>query len=163
VYGAGGIPCRIQHGTYKMRLQWDTPPSELSYDPLLITCFEGLLETEHPFSFVAREAAKELLQAENAAEKTVPLVARLVMPLRLAFMNKEKKIFEAALESLKLLSELIGPHLNSHLHLILQQINKRMGDRTLRDKIIEVLTTLEDQGGEEVVQILRAKIPTYRV
>lgn len=78
-------------------------------------------------------------------------------------MSKDKKIFEAALDSLKLLSDLIGPHLNPHLHLILQQVNKRMTDRTLRDKIYDVLMTLEDQGGEEVLPILRAKIPTYRV
>lgn len=26
---------------------------ELDYDPLLINCFEGLLETEHPYALVA--------------------------------------------------------------------------------------------------------------
>jgi Parkin co-regulated protein len=29
---------------------------ELDYDPLLINCFEGLLETDHPYSFVANRA-----------------------------------------------------------------------------------------------------------
>ena len=34
---------------------------DLDYDPLLINCFEGLLETDHPYSFVANRALTELL------------------------------------------------------------------------------------------------------
>jgi hypothetical protein len=61
VYSAGGIPCRIFHQSVNMQLQWDVNPSALPYDPLLITCFEGLIETEHPFSFVSRKCIEELL------------------------------------------------------------------------------------------------------
>jgi hypothetical protein len=43
------------------KIKWDKPPQELDYDPLLINCFEGLLETEHPYGFVANQALLELL------------------------------------------------------------------------------------------------------
>jgi len=162
VYNAGGIPCRINHGSVNNRLQWDTPPSELNYDPLLVTCLEGLLETEHPFVFVARQGTLELLTAEGAAEKTLPLIPRLVRPLRMALMSREQGVFTAALETLRILSELVGPYLNPHVHLFLQHLGKKLSDRTLRDKVLQVLMTLEEQGGEEVTPIIKSKIPTYR-
>src|SRR5574343_1548229 len=101
VYSAGGIPCRINHGSVNMRLHWDTNHSQLSYDPLLVTLFEGLIETEQPFMFVARQGCKELLTADGAADKTIPLIPRLVMPLRTALMNSNSGIFNSALEILK--------------------------------------------------------------
>lgn len=145
-----------------MRLQWDLPPSQLNYDPLLITCFEGLLETEHPYKFVSREAARELLQADGAADKVLPLLQRLIQPLRMALMTADREVFSFGLDVLKTLSELLGMHLNQYLHLLLQQLGKKLSDRLLRDKVFEVLTVLEEQGGEEVQPLIKAKIPTYR-
>ena len=34
------------------------------YDPVLPVCFEGLLETEHPYSFASRQCIRELLLAD---------------------------------------------------------------------------------------------------
>jgi hypothetical protein len=66
-YTAGSIPCRINHGCNKNELQWDHPPDRLdNYDPILVNCFEGLCETDHPYQFVAFQALKELLQAKDA-------------------------------------------------------------------------------------------------
>lgn len=70
VYASGGIPCRINHGSINHKISWDKDPSgkncylkylELDYDPLLVNCFEGLLETDHPYGFVANRALTELL------------------------------------------------------------------------------------------------------
>jgi hypothetical protein len=60
------------------------------------------------------------------------------------------------------MSELVGPYLNSHVHLFLQQLGKKMNDRKIRDRIFEVLMIIEEQGGEEVVPIIKSKIPTFR-
>ena len=69
-----------------------------------MNCFEGLLETDHPYSFVANRALHELLQAQGAAEKTVPIVGKLIMPLRSAFMSADNEIWMRGLEALKALS-----------------------------------------------------------
>ena len=58
-YTAGTIPCRINHGCNFNKIQWDTPPELIdTYDPILVNCFEGLQETDHPYQFVAFEALK---------------------------------------------------------------------------------------------------------
>nr|KAF6501757.1 parkin coregulated like [Molossus molossus] len=74
VYSKGGIPCRLVHGSVKHRLQWDSPPEHLSFDPLLITLAEGLRETKHPYTFVSKEGFRELLLVRDAPEKAVPLL-----------------------------------------------------------------------------------------
>jgi len=38
----------------------------MNYDPLLITCFEGLLEDKHPYNFLAFAAIKDMLDAQVA-------------------------------------------------------------------------------------------------
>eukprot|EP00656_Telonema_subtile_P015005 TRINITY_DN1777_c0_g1_i2.p1 TRINITY_DN1777_c0_g1~~TRINITY_DN1777_c0_g1_i2.p1 ORF type:complete len:135 (-),score=15.47 TRINITY_DN1777_c0_g1_i2:102-506(-) len=52
-YNRGEIPCRINHGGVSHNIQWDLDPNDLPYDPLLILFFEGLVETAHPFVFLA--------------------------------------------------------------------------------------------------------------
>jgi len=84
VYNAGGIPCRIDHGSINNRLKWnnDINIEDLTFDPILITCFEGLIEEQHPFNFIAKEAIKELLESQGSADKALPLLARIAAPLR---------------------------------------------------------------------------------
>ena len=53
---------------------------------MLVNCFEGLLETEHPYSFVANQALKELLESPGASEKVIPIIGKLIMPLRMALL-----------------------------------------------------------------------------
>ena len=49
-YTAGAVPCRINHGCSRNYLQWDCAPGSIEcFDPLLVHCFEGLLETDHPY------------------------------------------------------------------------------------------------------------------
>ncbi len=119
VYASGGVPCRINHGTVNHKIQWDKNPQELDYDPLLVNCFEGLLETDHPYSFVANKALTELLEAPGAPDKTIPILQKLIMPLRAAFLSSDMSIWNRALESLKLLSETVGHNLTPHIHIIL--------------------------------------------
>lgn len=66
MYNAGGIPCRVNHGCSVMRLQWNNGVTvdTLTYDPLLVTCFNGLIEEGHPYSFIALNASKEMLEDE---------------------------------------------------------------------------------------------------
>lgn len=58
-YTTGAIPCRINHGSVSNKLQWDIHVEQIeAYDPLLVNCFEGLLETDHPYNFLAFESLK---------------------------------------------------------------------------------------------------------
>jgi hypothetical protein len=129
---------------------------------LLINCFEGLLETDHPYCFVANRALLELLQAPGATEKTLPIIQKLIMPLRSAFLSSDNVIWERALEALKLLAEVTGAGLVSHLHIILAQLNKRMTlNKRVRENVMGVLNIIEEKGGKEALDLIRSKIPTY--
>ena len=60
-YTIGHIPCRINHGSVKHRLQWDCDVNTLAYDPLLVLITDGLCETQHPFVFIAPAAFHDLM------------------------------------------------------------------------------------------------------
>lgn len=35
---------------------------DLPYNPLLVTCFDGLIEQKHPYGFIAFNVCKEMIQ-----------------------------------------------------------------------------------------------------
>ncbi|KAL4511803.1 hypothetical protein ABPG72_012648 [Tetrahymena utriculariae] len=163
VYNAGGIPCRVNHGSVHMYVQWnkDVDLKSMPYDPLLATCFEGLIEEKHPYNFIAYNCVKEMLEQDNAEDKIVPMINKLAWPLRNALQHNNEKNFENALTVLKLLSDKIGPNLNPHLKNLLQPIVKKMNKPQLREKIFVTLRTLEENGGSDVLKTIKSCIPTY--
>jgi hypothetical protein len=48
-----------------------------------------------------------MLECQNAAEKTIPIVQKIVWPLRTALCSKVESVYENAIDSLILLSEVI--------------------------------------------------------
>ena len=70
----------------------------MEYDPTLIVCFEGLLETEHPYNFAASQCIKEMLQSKGAFEKVNPILSKLFNPLRAAFSSNNSENFMDTLE-----------------------------------------------------------------
>jgi hypothetical protein len=86
------------------------------------------LETDHPYNFAAPQCIKEMLVANRAYEKVVPILSKLINPLRMAFLSPDPRIFVDSLEVTRLLSELVKENLNPYLHFFLQQINKRAFD-----------------------------------
>ncbi|ETI53518.1 hypothetical protein F443_03575 [Phytophthora nicotianae P1569] len=160
-YDAGSIPCRINHGSIRNSLQWTKDPNTLSYDPLLITCTEGFLETEHPFVFLARATFRELLKLEDAREKTLPILGQVIMPLRGALMAKDDDTFLMGLEATRLLSDLVEGEMNIYLPKLTQQIHRKLLTKQLRVEVEDTLAVLESNGGREALAIIRSKIPTY--
>ena len=161
VYSVGGIPCRIEHGNVCLKLVWDIPVEQLDYDPILITCFEGLLETEHPYNFAGKQCIRELLNAKGAEEKVIPILGRLIGPLKDALRCDNPEIFCEAMNDLEILSGLVKDKLNKYLHFFLQNINKRSFNPKYKERVFEVLRTLELNGGPEVYKEIKKKIPTY--
>ncbi|XP_012579532.1 PREDICTED: PACRG-like protein isoform X2 [Condylura cristata] len=108
IYSKGGIPCRLVHGSVKHRLQWECPPEDLPFDPLLITLAEGLRETKHPYTFVSQEGFRELLLVPGAPERAVPMLPRLIPVLRAALLSKrlrDKKFKEPITSALQKLEQ----------------------------------------------------------
>ena len=106
----------------------------------MINCFEGLLETDHPYCFVANKALAELLEAPGAPDKTVPIIQKLIMPLRSAFLSSDMEIWGKALEALRLLTVTVGHNLTPHIHILLAQLNKKMTlNKKVRESVMQVL------------------------
>ncbi|KAL2780046.1 PACRG-like protein isoform 4, partial [Daubentonia madagascariensis] len=79
----------------------------------------GLRETKHPYTFVSKEAFRELLLVKSAPEKAVPLLPRLIPVLKAALVHSDDEVFERGLNALVQLSIVVGPCLNDHLkHLL---------------------------------------------
>ncbi|XP_036996636.2 PACRG-like protein isoform X2 [Artibeus jamaicensis] len=161
VYSNGGVPCRLVHGSVKHRLQWDCPPENLPFDPLLITLAEGLRETKHPYTFVSKEGFRELLLVQDAPAKAVPLLPRLVPVLKAALAHSDDEVFERGVNALVQLSVVVGPSLNDHLKHLLTSLSKRLRDKKFKEPITSALQKLEQHGGSESLIIIKAKIPTY--
>lgn len=161
VYSSGGIPCRLVHGSVKHKLQWNQSPQEVPFDPILVLLAEGLRETVHPYNFVARIGFKELLETSEAGDRAIPLIPRLIPPLRAALCHSDAAVFSAGLEAVGQLSNVVGPELNPHLKVLLPPVAKQCMGKKHREDIIDVLQLLEQNGGRDSLPIIKSKVPTY--
>ncbi|CAD8127445.1 unnamed protein product [Paramecium sonneborni] len=171
VYEAGGIPCKINyHAHGNMKIQWipDVNIQTLPYDPVLVTCFNGLLDDVQPYLAIATTAIQYMLSNEVAQEKIISLLPKLVLPLRNALSSKSDKVFSSALTVLIYLSNIVGSHLDKYLKLFLVPIWQRQNHSAFSEQIRLAFLTLENNGvfqiinqGTEVYQIIKQKIPTY--
>ena len=105
----------------------------------------------------------ELLDAPDAFEKVVPLLAQIVGPLRQGLSQGEKDLFLFSLAIFKKLVVLVGQHIVSHLTMLLPPIASKVMHRDLdiREAIYDMLTETQIQCGPEGLMIIRAKVPTY--
>ena len=164
-FSAGGLPTRIDHSSgVKQRLTWSLPLANLNYDPLLLTFFEGLAETQHPFVFVARQGVEDLLADPAAPQKTAPLVGQIVPLLRKALLSREPGVFDGTLVAITQLSPVVGPALNPFLPQLLVQVSKftLTGPPKTRELVQRVLGALEENGGQEAFQAIKRKVPTWQ-
>ena len=163
VYEAGGIPCRIHHTAAHMHLSWEKPLPDIPYDPLILTVSDGLRETDHPYIFIVQKAFEEMCQAEEAAEKIIPLLRQITSFIRMALQSKENVIFENALSAVQHLTACVGDAIIPHLPLVLVQISKKTFDKKYANKIMDILQNIEQscENSAEVVKLIKAKVPTY--
>lgn len=162
-YSNGGVPCRISHGSVKHKLSWSRQPQTLPYDPLLVTMAEGLRETDHPYSFVARTGFKEMCEAPGAAEKVIPLMTKLVGPLRSALSapSSEAGVFLAGLEAFEQLCSVAGIYIMPLLKVLLPPMGKQALVTKFRERVYAALQHVESCAGPEAHPLIKAKIPTY--
>ena len=160
-YSDGGIPCRICHGGVKHKLQWDVEPVELNYYPVLITFAFGLSETRHPYVFVAQNGFKQMLEAEGAYDKVMPVLKDLVRPIRLALASSDKEVANAALDATILLANLVKEELTQFMPLLLVPVKSKWFKPSFKAKITDLLCLLEEYGGQEAYKMIKKKVPTY--
>lgn len=160
-FTSGRIPCRLVHGSVRNRLAWNTSIDELNYDPVLILLAEGLRETAHPLPFISRQGFTELLSNINARSKVVPLLPKLVNPIKTALSSTNDEVFEGALNALIQLSTVVGSELDKYLKSFLSILAKRMSNRKYRDIVANALNIFEENGSKEVLPVIKSKIPTY--
>jgi hypothetical protein len=164
-FSSGGLPARIDHSSgVRQKLQWSLPLEQLNYDPLLVTFFDGLVETKHPFVFVARTGIADLLEAEGAGVKAAPLLNQIVPRMRMALLSKAPGVFDATLEAMRALAIAVGPALNPHLNQLLVQLTKYIhtGAPKTRELVQSVLEAIEQCGGEEAYAAIKQKVPTWQ-
>lgn len=65
---------------------------QAAFDPLLATLAEGLKETMHPYAFVAKQGFIELLQVPNSGSKALPVLSKIIGPIRTALSHSENKV-----------------------------------------------------------------------
>ena len=160
-YSRGSIPCRLVHGSVKHKLVWSVPPETLPFDPLLITLADGIRETVHPYSFVARQGFKELLATPDAGPTATKLIPKLIMPLKAALIHSDGTVFESGIDALSQLSEVVQMALNPQLKNLLAPMSKRIMQKKYREKVTSLLQRMEEFGGEEAGKLIKAKVPTY--
>lgn len=161
IYSNGGIPCRLVHGSVKHKLSWSTPPEQVQFDPVLVTLAEGLKETVHPYTFVARTGFKELLEVPGCVNRVVPLLPKLTVAIRGALGHSDPSVVSGGLDAVTQLSEVVGPELNPHLSKLLVPVAKHMTDKRHREKVVDTLHVLENNGGRECLPVIKSKVPTY--
>jgi hypothetical protein len=116
---------------------------------------------EHPYVFVARTAFKELIESDDSLSKILLILPKLIPHLRNTLRSKDMDTFKSGLESLEQLSNVIGQSLNPHLLGLLSSLNQKLFDKNVGTKVQEVLQVLDENGGEQAVNIIKSKIPTY--
>jgi hypothetical protein len=118
-YQKGMIPCRLIHGSVNHKLGWSVPPSQLNFDPILITFFDGLVDTRHPYEFLVRAGLADLLSSDGASQKVhlylslftkkiAPIIAAITRPLRAGLGATEKSVLAVSLAVLAQLARVVG-------------------------------------------------------
>ncbi|CAF0974945.1 unnamed protein product [Rotaria sordida] len=160
-FTSGRIPCRLVHGSVRNRLAWNTSIDDLNYDPVLVLLAEGLRETAHPLPFISRQGFTELMSNINARQKVIPILPKLINPIKLALSSNDDEVFEGALNALIQLSTVVGNELDKYLKTYLSILAKRMSNRKYRDSVTNALNIFEENGEKDILPVIKSKIPTY--
>ena len=180
-YDRGDVPARIEHGS-PLSLHWrrDIYAAGEFLD-LLPRFFEGLVETAHPYRFIAVRGCEELLVAARA--RALPVLPQLVPHLRRALVSRDRGVAATGLLMLQCLVNTVpgaGPALVPHLPRLLAPLRclatlpvrardghdygqRLRGPRNLAALVDETLQVLHRACGPRTSAHLVARIvPTFQ-
>uniref|UniRef100_A0A1B0G2B9 Uncharacterized protein n=1 Tax=Glossina morsitans morsitans TaxID=37546 RepID=A0A1B0G2B9_GLOMM len=156
-------------------VKWYCTPQDLDYCYYLPIFVDGLSDNDVEIRKLAQYGAMDLIR--RAPHKILPVLPKLVLPLKRALNTRNKKIMIAALKVLQLMV-LIGPCVGQALIPYYRQllspcnlyknINVNLGhgidpdrDRRIGDVIEDTLNSLEHCGGPNAFINIKYMVPTY--
>lgn len=178
-YQRNELPIMIESRAGGNTLRWTQPITEIDYAKYLPLFLEGLTEKSHPYSFLAREGAFQLLQfGKSRPEKVVECLHRVIPAVRAALDTHESKYIRDALMILQELTQTpgVGPLLVPYYRQLLPVLNmfknkrRNLGDdidfqqhraKDVGEMILETLEILERTGGPDAYVNIKYMVPTY--
>ena len=160
-YNQNLIPCHLFHKASSFKLIWDKPFKEIDYSKVLTACFEGIIETAHPYKFISRQACKELLMAENSHIKIIPILSKLYDYIRIALLDENDETFLDACDICLLLVIYGGDEGFRYIKLLLSPFQKRIFGTQFRDKIYNILNMLCKLFAEDAFDQIKEAIPSF--
>ncbi|EDW11595.1 hypothetical protein AWZ03_010237 [Drosophila navojoa] len=177
----GDIPVALsgrsnkQDPTKDRPLRWHCTPEELDYCYYLPIFLDGLADIDSDTRMLAVNAAVDLIMRQP--HKVLPVLPKLILPLKRAFQTRDKRIIISALQVLQLMVRL-GPCVGQALVPFYRQllavcnlyknVNVNLGegvdpDRSKRigDVIEDTLKLLEYCGGPNAFINIKYMVPTY--
>lgn len=101
-YERADLPIQIDHNGVKNKILWKVKPQKLDYHHYLPIFFDGLRETEMPYSFLALQGTLDLLNVGGA--KILNVIPQLIIPIKTALNTRDQTII---VRILKVLQKLI--------------------------------------------------------
>jgi len=143
-------------------LKWEVALNKIDIQSVLPTLAQGLKETRHPFTFISIEGFKQLLLVDGVSTLVIPLLSQLVTSIKAAILSADIGCFDRGLVALSSLSDCVGSHLDSYIKILMSCLSRKISsDRSRKQQITAVLNKLEYNGSNQVLKIIKSKIPTY--
>lgn len=183
-YERGDLPIAIDHGSVKPKVSWKIDIEKLDFHHYLPLFFDGLREEEWPYSFLAEQGVKDMM--ERGGNKILPVIPQLIIPIKTALNTRISGVIVKVLKILMLLvlcdtsangDGLIGQALVPYYRQILPVLNifknknSNIGDtidyhqqhqENLGDLITTTLELFEAHGGEDAFINIKYLVPTYQ-
>lgn len=160
-YNQNVIPCHLVNKASSFKLIWDKPIKELDYSKVLTACFEGIIETAHPYKFISRQASKELLLEKNSHIKIIPILSELYDYIRIALLDENDETFLDACDICLLLVIYGGNEGYPYINLLFSPFQKRIFNIQFKDKIYNVLNLLCKLFAEDAFFQIKEAIPSF--
>ncbi|XP_073340404.1 parkin coregulated gene protein [Pagrus major] len=176
-YDRGDLPIYLVHGT-RPTITWKVDIETLDYNHYLPLFFDGLSETAHPYAFLARQGAQELL--DHGGDKIIPVIPQLIVPIRNALNTRNHQVMCTTMKVLQHLvksgdkvGEALVPYFRQILHIFdLFKDKKTKPSGVIRshlqkpenigELIPETLELLERTGGNDAFVHIKIMVPTYQ-
>lgn len=183
-YERADLPINVDQNGSVPKIAWKVAVHKLDYHHYLPLFFDGLRETEYPYSFLAEKGVNDMIQ--QGPTKILPVIPQLIIPIKTALNTRNKEVMVRVIRVLQKLvtadireegGGLVGQALVPYYRQILpvfnlfKNMNNNIGDAidysqqkndNIGDLINQTLELFEQYGGEDAFINIKYLIPTYQ-